>query len=488
MATYNLTASGVSVAQALAPGVTTIRINNFGSSYVSVATGNSGLTAVDTDLRVAPLGQANIAIPLGENYVAVVATDRLQSCSVLVTELAIDPRVPVVGVASKFDEPASISTAFKNFTLANTPNMRAMRSGGVRGRIVLLGDSFLQSYSSGGNGFVGTRPNGLGPKLAAKLRGLGIPARNDSTQGWPSADTIASAPTVVTMANLALVDPRVQYTGCAIFDPLFAPGGWAIQFSAVGDKLVFNPGGTFDTVEILHPKSPSQGNFILSLDGGATTFATISDVSATNDVAKDVISVPQGSTSVTLKKGSALSYFSSISVRQSTAPDIEVINLSVSGTTLKEYATPFTQDSAHAFNVNKALPFILDANAKNLVIINGWYNDRTNIGRTIPQIQADLTTHIQQIKAQPNTDIIYIDYGVGDPALITSAAAAPYRAAVLATCLAQNIPFVDLSAVLTSYADAVNRGLMGDQIHLNGMGHSYTAGLLALAITQPITA
>ena len=377
--------------------------------------------------------------------------------------------------------------ALLNFKLSNTVNMRAMRAGGVRGRFIALGDSFLQGYGSGGNGLVGTRPNGPMAKLAARLSSLGLPARNDYMQGWPSADTVVSNPTLVTPANISLIDPRVTIVGSSIFSDFFALGGWPIAFTTAGDQITFTPGTQFDTIDLLYAVSPGQGNFLVSVDGGATLAGgTINDFNASNDIAKSSVSCPLAS-SVTLKKGSASSYIIGVSTRRAAVPDVQVICASITGTLLQQTATAPDASLFNNFNARKCLPVLADSSARNVILINGWFNDQQS-GRTLGQIQADLATVIAFCKALPQTDVMFIDYTTADPALLAPATAATFRAGVLATCLAQDIPFLDLSKVLPNYADSVARGLMSDAAHLSGAGQAYTAQLIQTAIQLPISA
>ena len=92
-ASYNVTANAVPTSQALSSGVTSLKIVNQGSNYIAVAVGNSGVIAVDSDKRIAPLASDTFIVPVGANTVSVVSVDRGPSVPVSIVESAIDPRI-----------------------------------------------------------------------------------------------------------------------------------------------------------------------------------------------------------------------------------------------------------------------------------------------------------------------------------------------------------------------------------------------------------
>lgn len=390
----------------------------------------------------------------------------------------------IAGLGKPYAE--TLRLGMNGFTLANTPNMRAMRAGGVRGRILLWGDSFPAGFGTGGNGVANSKLPGPAAKLAARLTGYGVKARADWTQGWPSTTTHVTDPTILA-SNLPLVDPRITVTGAAsLLDTFYALGGWQVALGATGEMVNFRPGGIFDTVDFLHPVSAGQGSFGVSLDGtAADLYTTVADFNASNGMRLSTISVPPSAAQVAQVFNGATTYFGMVGTRQAGVPDIEVINGAVAGILIQEMATPASSALFQNFNAQVALAALLDANANNLVVISGWFNDYS-AGRTVSQLQADLSAVIGFIKACPQTDVVFCDYATPNPTLISPAVATPYRSGVAATCASLNVPYIDLSQILSSWTDDNARGLMSDDAHLSSMGHAFFANFLAAAILQPI--
>lgn len=371
----------------------------------------------------------------------------------------------------------SPSDAIRNFTLANTVNLRKIRAGGVRGRILAIGDSFTSGHGSGGNGLLGQKRGAFAPKLAVMLTGAGVPALADYAVGTGTATS------GVTAANLASYDPRLSFTGASTLDGYPTLGGMMMAMTSAGDKITFTPGDSFDTVVLLFARNTTgQGDFTVSVDGGTTTAATIVNNNAT-DVALTEVAVPAGSRAVTLSKGAGSSYIIAIGTRNSVKPGIEIINAGISGGQVATLAVAAGTGSAY-WNTRACIPKILDANAVNVTLINGWYNDR-GASRTVPQVRADLTTLINTAKAYG--DVIYVCYPALSTANISAANFATYNDAAIEAAIAAGIPVVDTSKLIPDQAAGNAVGLYADNLHLNNAGYAYPAALLKAAILGNIS-
>ena len=369
-------------------------------------------------------------------------------------------------------------------TLANTVATRKLRAGTKPGRIILLGDSFLAGFTSGDAGMGNVRANAIAAKLALMLTGRGIRANNDWASGYPDVTSGAG-----TAANIAAYDPRLSITTTASPSVIEIPavGGYPIALTATNDLIHFTPGVPFDTIEIIHARNTSgSGNFTVSLDGGTTTLQTVTDNTAI-DVFKTVIAVPANTVAkrVTIKRGTGSNYIMLVGVRHTGSPTVDVINIGSTGAQLQFQAIAgTTTGDANSWNIRRGLPVVADGTTNNLVLIEGWYNDRVTGGRSTAQVQADMTTLITAGKAVG--DVMVIDYAAADPAIMTPAVAAPYRAAVAAAASAASVPIIKMSDIITDYTVGNAQGLYGDQLHLNGVGNAYAAGAIVEAITNSI--
>lgn len=370
--------------------------------------------------------------------------------------------------------PTALAGAIRNFTLANTARIRKMRAGGRRRiRLVFLGDSLLAGTGADDNNLVNMRSNGMVALLAKLLTGAGIPARQDYGGGTGSVNT------GVTAATLATIDPRFTFTGCSTLDGYKSLGGNMIRLSTAGDSFTFTPGSVGDTVELLFAKNTTgQGNFNVSIDGQTAQVVTDNDVVG---VGKATLTFQPGR-AITISKGSASSFIISVGLRMSSDPCVEIINGGVSGEQLANLAT-FPGSGTVAYVPLACLTAMLDANAINIVLVNGWANDYLN-GATALQSATYLNTLLNQIRLL-NADTVYVNYAALDPTnSISQSVQDAYSAQCIATAIGGAAPsgVIDFSKVIPSYPIGNAAGLYWDPKHLGSMGQAYAAQLILRAI------
>lgn len=377
----------------------------------------------------------------------------------------------------------SSATGISNLTLANTSVIRQARAGGKRVIMAIVGDSMGAGYLTGGSGLVNARPNALAAKIASMLTARGIPATNNWAGGWPSR-------TAATPSDVAAYDPRLSFTGGAVVG-FNSMGGYMTQMSAGTDRIFYQPGISGDTVDYYSVRgADGTSSHTLSLDGGTTTFQTITDT-GTVGIARYSFAVAAGTlaTRLTIKNGAAAAYPLMYQIRNAATPTIEVLNLGSVGATLQEHASAYGSGSTDptSWNMRRAMEAILaDSTALKLFVIQGGFNDFQN-GRSTSQVQADLTTLVNTAKTG-GADVIFLDYAAADPTAGSPPASgyAAYRTAIASTCASLGVVYVDTSARLNSYSDSNTRNLMGDQLHLNSAGMAYPAAMIVEAMTAPI--
>ncbi|TCK36734.1 hypothetical protein B0G84_5747 [Paraburkholderia sp. BL8N3] len=367
-------------------------------------------------------------------------------------------------------------TAWTNFKKSNTQKLSTIiargQSSHLRGRIVIIGDSYSAGYGAGD----GDNPNGgrakcYSSKLASLMALEGINARADWTVGTAFTDTIA---------ELIAYDPRLTFTGCTILDDFNAIGGRMIQLGTATDRMTFTPGNTFDTVEILvasNNQAGVSGNFDVLLNGTSTIFTTI----ASNDLRgmkKATVSVPATTTAVSVRGKTNSTFIAGIGTRMSTNPGIEIINGAATGQKLFVQATPpTTTGDAETWNNRAASSALLDTNALNCTILNGWYNDKNGAGRTVAQMQADLTTLITFYKQFG--DVIFLGYVPLNPADTSLVDFNTWQNAAFATCTAADIPYINPPAQSGDNATLMAQGMFGDAgLHFGSAGHALIARML----------
>jgi hypothetical protein len=376
------------------------------------------------------------------------------------------------------------ASAWNNFKKSNTQKLSAIiargAAGRLRGRITIIGDSYSMGYGAGdGDNMNGGRAKNYSTQLAAMLTARGVAARADWTVGTGFTGSIA---------ELNLYDPRVTFTGCSILTDYNAIGGNMIQLGSTTDKMTFTPGVTFNTIEILvacNNQAGVSGNFDVLLNGGTT----VSSTQTSNDimgVKKITLTVAAGTTSVSLRGKTNNTFIAGIGTRNSAAPGIEVICGASTGEKVNILAAaPTTSGDVNTWNNRASSTALLDTNALNVTIINGWYNDRAGLGRTTAQVQSDLATLIGFYKTYG--DVIFLGYVPLITSDIPQVDFDTYQNAAFATCVAADIPYINPPAALGTNAVMLAQGFFGDNgLHCGSIGHAAVARLILGAIDSVI--
>lgn len=371
------------------------------------------------------------------------------------------------------------NSAWVNFKKSNTQRLSSIiargQSSHLRGRITIIGDSYSAGYGAAdGDNPIGGRAKCFSTKLAALLALKGINARAD----WTVGDAFTGD-----IPTLIAYDPRLTFTNCSVLAEFDAIGGHMIQLSATTDRMTFTPGNTFDTVEILvasNNQAGVSGNFDVLLNGTNTIFSTI----ASNDLLgmkKATVTVPNTTTSVSVRGKTNATFIAGIGTRMSTNPGIEIINGSATGQSIHVQAmAPTTTGDDETWNNRAASTVLLDTNALNCTIVEGWFNDLFLPG-TVAQMQTDLATLITFYKQFG--DVIFLGYVPLTPVDIAPADFATWQAAAYATCIAADIPYIDPPAQLGDNATLLAQGMFGDAgLHFGSAGHALIARMLLGAI------
>jgi lysophospholipase L1-like esterase len=371
-----------------------------------------------------------------------------------------------------------LAPVHRNWKRSNTVNLQTMLARGAasnaRGRILCVGDSYMAGYAANNNSFVGGRAKGTPNQLAALLTARGINAKAD----WAVGDAAAG-----TVAAVTGYDPRIVFaSGANLLTGFNCLGGLAWSLSAAGANLTFTPGGNFDTVDILVAANTDAGlcgTFDVFLNGSGTASST----QVTNDVKgvkKITLTVPNTTNVIKLTRKTLSNFIVGIGTRMSTAPGIEVINTGITGTTVELLSrAPTTGGDAETWNTRACSTKLLDTSAKNVTIIDGWFNDLVGNTLTVSQTQANLAALITFYKQYG--DVIFLGYAPLDPGSVSLANYNTYQSAMYDTAIAADIPIIDMPALLPDYATGFANGLYGDSLHLNMAGHALVARALATA-------
>lgn len=370
--------------------------------------------------------------------------------------------------------------AFKNFLQSNTKTLAAAvgraGAGTARARLVCIGDSYPAGYTAGGtDDLVGARPFAFPSQLAKLLTAQGLNARADYAVGDGGTTTLGLGDA---LAPVIAYDARLSAGGAAkLLNGFPSLGGSMWWLQGPGDKVTFTPGKAFDTVDLLtanNTAAGANGQFAVSFDGGTTHAYTVSN-SADVSVQHQTYVVPGGVTAnaVTLISTSGLSFFPLVGTRLAASPGLEIINCGIAGGEVATMAaTPTTAGDANSWSTRACVKALCDGNALNVILVNGWFNDRT-AGQSVPQIQSSLSTMFNEFKNYG--DVIYTSYAPLSNASIPQADYDAYTDAAISVALGAGIPVVDLREKLNSYAVNSPLGIYGDGLHLQSAGHAMAA-------------
>jgi hypothetical protein len=351
------------------------------------------------------------------------------------------------------------------------PNLPKTRLGFARVRagtgsmkVALVGNSTTRGVCAGGL----TTPHGLVAQsypsaLATALAAAGLPSRTDSL--WGPGSSISG--TNGTMADLVTNDPRVTSgAGWVVNNAVSSMGGDLIQNATTTNALSFNPGTTFDTIEITYIRNSTADRF--TVDIGAGTIYT-SPGSGTVAILQATISCTRGANTLNIKclrDASTSLFLVSIRCYDSTIPKVELFNMGCNGVKAA-YWTTTGAPAVTPWATLSALEFI----APDLTIIdtgiNDWNTGPTSISTYRSNVQAVITG------AKLSGDVLLLGpnptntNGTGTPAV-----QATFLAALRDLAAINNVPYLDIPTLFTSYDIANASGWMGDTTHPNTVGYN----------------
>jgi hypothetical protein len=396
--------------------------------------------------------------------------------------------------ALKTSVPTPKGSALNNFKPSNTLTLQAIMARGAspiskaRGRIVMVGDSYLAGYAAGnGDNMINGRKNNATTQVATMLANRGF----RSNANWTVGDAWVSGSGGGATAPLVTYDPRLAFNNASMLGGFNSLGGNMINI-ATGGTMTFTPvdpvtgaAVTFDTVELIVASSVANGGTFSVKGFNGATLVTTSATQTNNDIngpKKITITVGATCNKVVVTAITNACFVQAIGVRMSTALGVEFINASASGQTVETLATPTTTniDDPNTWNNLKSSGVLLDTNALNCTVLNGWFNDEG--GSTIAATQANLNTLIQFYKTKG--DVLYIGYAplVVAAMGMSQATYVQWQSAMFATCLANDIPYIDPPAAFP-VADTMNTfGYYGDSgLHLGSDGQAVIARLMLQA-------
>lgn len=359
----------------------------------------------------------------------------------------------------------------QNLRTSNTVNLRAMLAGGG-GTIIGCGDSAMSGFTSGGAANeTNMRANSYLAKLVAGLVAAGYPASKDSAFGTGQATT---------SAGYALMDPRWTFTtGVPVLSGYPTLGGlmFGMRIGTPTDMATFTPGTPFDTVDVYSALSAAAGSVLVSVDGGVTTLATISNNNSTAGILKTTVTVPAGSTAVSFKSsnagGTGDPYISGVKTRVAATPKIEIINGALTGTTVLANATG---TATTGYRPRNTIAQLAVGVTRGILVLNGWYNDKSG-SQTVDQVIANYKILCDDAVAR-GWDIWFVSY----PALNAFINATDFNAYELPIIAylrdTYNAVIFQESKIITDYSTYYNLGYYGDALHINGLGHQKIADSL----------
>jgi hypothetical protein len=354
-----------------------------------------------------------------------------------------------------------------NFSKTNTAQLAALMAGGVHGYLITAGDSWPAGFGAGGgSGNNGSRIKGLTGQLVTSLIKRGIRTRYSSYCGT------GIGPGAPTAANAALWHGNSTYIGSAAFlssGGFDALGAFLTSIITAGtDGLDLNFLQPFDTVDTLYALNTSHGTMTLAADGGAVQQSISNNGAAGMGFSSVTVN---GLNTLNIRNTGSNIYPCAFILRDSTKPGINILNASVGGMTLQTLAVdPATGGGTKTWAARAGLTSLLNGvgSAKKVVLLNGWYNDRS-AGRTLAQAKADLATLISTIKAAGG-EPWYIGYSHLSPASIIASDFHAWYDGLMAQCIASDIPAIDLRPARESFNFGSQAGLYYDALHNNALG------------------
>lgn len=329
-------------------------------------------------------------------------------------------------------------------TKANTAAFRSVVAGGARNaRLVFYGDSTMRGQQPSGGA------NQAGQCLPTKLADF-LAAANVPAAAKMIANDGGGYGAGVTMAALEAGDPRITHTGAWTLGAVQTVGGNSFNCTAAGSMSFIIPGNTNEAE--IHWRDASSGRtFSWSVDGGAATQITSSNVTQQTKTTISLGSLGAHTLTLTWVAGSVFPF--QINAYDSTRKEISVWNWGICGAT----STTLVNDSDAAIGRLKVL---VHANtAPDLLCLEGGIINDWRQSFTVPTSQANLEAIIDpQLAAGRNVILmvpVFDTGGGGDTANQQSRIDMFYTLAA-----AKGIGVFDIRKRWRSAAEAVARGFM----------------------------
>jgi lysophospholipase L1-like esterase len=365
-----------------------------------------------------------------------------------------------------------LPVGFYNFTGSNLPNWSAALAAQQRGSsnaiIGCLGDSTVAGQGATNSELASNAKSSSWPTQLAKL----IPDGSWSSV-WGDNN--------VTAANGALYDYDTRLTG----------SGWTIDNAKSSGTLCggffceheshastnwqsFTPTNQIDTIEIWYARSPGNGYFTISIDGGPP-LATV-DCSGADAFSKATTTCPLGSHTITFRRTATTAndvYLAAFRAYNSAKAEVSVYNLGGSRWTSADFVT-----NSYPWNTLPAIAAI----SPHLVIFEaGIINDWDDCA-PLSTVTSNMITVIHALKSV-NCDVILMSGVPSQPPVYASyATQAAYVANMKSLAYAANVPFIDVWGL---FGGSWNSSAMYDSLHPNHVGCGLIAAYAKSAVLNP---
>jgi lysophospholipase L1-like esterase len=352
-----------------------------------------------------------------------------------------------------------------NFNPANTRKIKRakarIRAGVSNGYCAFIGDSTTRGAGSA----TPLDPFKAFPaRFAERMTAEGVPARNHSIFG--NGATAVALPTVDSRNNWASGwnPDGNQSVGSRMFvSPSPNTSTWSFQ-----------PTETVDTFEVYYITQPGQGTFTLNVNGGAT-LATV-DSSQANSIGRQVVTTTLGTNTLNIARttGGTVRIVGLVAYN-SAFKQLNVMNWGWSGSTTGSWddaASVWLPAAVTAQWNGTALP------SMDFYVICLSVND-ANAGTALATYRSELATLVDA-GLTAGADVILMSGPPADPASFASLATQrAYVSEMFSLALEKNLPFIDLHAIIESYAVGNALGYYYDTLHPNDLFNHVWGGVLA---------
>lgn len=316
-------------------------------------------------------------------------------------------------------------------------------------RILCVGDSTTAGVNGGST--AGLFAESYPVELAAKFNASGYDAQIDSFLGHNVGGGTGA---------IATYDPRRSF-GAGWTLASTTAGGQAFRNNSDATVLSFEPGASFDQIDVWTLRNSGLGSLDVGIDGGAAV-ATINQA-GTAAMIRTTIDVTPGLHSVDFTRVSGDTYVIGVETRDTSAPKIEVLNAGWSSSRASQWVV-----ATQPWNPINAIATL----EPDLTVINLGLND---INPTYDE--ATFRTNMQALitKAKTVGDVILMVPNPASTASRTIEGQDMIRRVVHGLAATNSLRVVDIRARWGgSYETAVADGFMdeGETLHPNAAGYA----------------